>query len=90
MFLSLIKVTGIGPKSALAILASSTPHEVKLAIENENDAYLTQFPGIGKKTARQIVLDLKGRLQLLKKIVTIYYKLKLMVMSKIKLYLKHY
>ena len=59
MFLSLIKVTGIGPKSALAILASSTPHEVKLAIENENDAYLTQFPGIGKKTARQIVL--KGK-----------------------------
>ena len=61
MFLSLIKVTVIGPKSALAILASSTPHEVKLAIENENDAYLTQFPGIGKKTARQIVLDLKGK-----------------------------
>lgn len=61
MFLSLIKVTGIGPKSALAILASSKPHEVKLAIENENDAYLTQFPGIGKKTARQIVLDLKGK-----------------------------
>lgn len=61
MFLSLIKVTGIGPKSALAILASSTPHEVKLAIENENAAYLTQFPGIGKKTARQIVLDLKGK-----------------------------
>ncbi len=61
MFLSLIKVTGIGPKSALAILASSTPHEVKLAIEIENDAYLTQFPGIGKKTARQIVLDLKGK-----------------------------
>ncbi|MGC7643381.1 Holliday junction branch migration protein RuvA [Staphylococcus epidermidis] len=61
MFLSLIKVTRIGPKSALAILASSTPHEVKLAIENENDAYLTQFPGIGKKTARQIVLDLKGK-----------------------------
>ena len=45
----------------MAILASSTPHEVKLAIENENDAYLTQFPGIGKKTARQIVLDLKGK-----------------------------
>ena len=62
MFLSLIKVTGIGPKSALAILASSTPHEVKLAIENENDAYLTQFPGVGKKTAQQIVLDLKGKL----------------------------
>ncbi|EKF9038826.1 Holliday junction branch migration protein RuvA [Staphylococcus pseudintermedius] len=61
MFLSLIKVTGIGPKSALAILAVSSPNEVKRAIENENDAYLTQFPGIGKKTARQIVLDLKGK-----------------------------
>ncbi|UXU55974.1 Holliday junction branch migration protein RuvA [Staphylococcus agnetis] len=61
MFLNLIKVTGIGPKSALAILAASTPNQVKLAIENENDAYLTQFPGIGKKTARQIVLDLKGK-----------------------------
>ncbi|MBC3104515.1 Holliday junction branch migration protein RuvA [Staphylococcus haemolyticus] len=64
MFLSLIKVTGIGPKSALAILASSTPNEVKMAIENENDAYLTKFPGIGKKTARQIVLDLKGKVQI--------------------------
>ncbi|EQA7681877.1 Holliday junction branch migration protein RuvA [Staphylococcus pseudintermedius] len=61
MFLSLIKVTGIGPKSALAILAASSPNEVKRSIENENDAYLTQFPGIGKKTARQIVLDLKGK-----------------------------
>ena len=64
MFLSLIKVTGIGPKSALAILATSTPNEVKMAIENENDAYLTKFPGIGKKTARQIVLDLKGKVQI--------------------------
>ena len=64
MFLSLIKVTGIGPKSALAILATSTPNEVKRAIENENDAYLTKFPGIGKKTARQIVLDLKGKVQI--------------------------
>ena len=64
MFLSLIKVTGIGPKSALAILATSTPNEVKQAIENENDAYLTKFPGIGKKTAPQIVLDLKGKVQI--------------------------
>ncbi len=62
MFLSLIKVTGIGPKSALAILATSTPNEVAIAIENENESYLTKFPGIGKKTARQIILDLKGEL----------------------------
>ena len=52
MFLSLIKVTGIGPKSALAILATSTPNEVKMAIENENDAYLTKFPGIASNCAR--------------------------------------
>ena len=37
---------------------------MKRAIENENDAYLTQFPGIGKKTARQIVLDLKGKVEI--------------------------
>ena len=37
------------PKSALAILATSTPNEVKRAIENENDTYLTKFPGIGKR-----------------------------------------
>ena len=48
----------------MAILASSSPNEVKIAIENENDAYLTKFPGIGKKTARQIVLDLKGKVQI--------------------------
>jgi len=64
MFLSLIKVTGIGPKSALAILATSTPNEVAIAIENENESYLTKFPGIGKKTARQIILDLKGKLMI--------------------------
>ena len=42
----------------------STPNEVKRAIENENDTYLTKFPGIGKKTARQIVLDLKGKVKI--------------------------
>ena len=36
----------------------------KRAIENENDTYLTKFPGIGKKTARQIVLDLKGKVKI--------------------------
>ncbi|MCU7557150.1 Holliday junction branch migration protein RuvA [Macrococcus capreoli] len=62
LFLSLNKVTGIGPKSALAILASSSPSEIKNAIESENESYLIKFPGIGKKTARQIILDLKGKL----------------------------
>ncbi|UBH14576.1 Holliday junction branch migration protein RuvA [Macrococcus armenti] len=62
MFNSLNKVTGIGPKSALAILATSTPQEIIKAIELENESYLIKFPGIGKKTARQIILDLKGKL----------------------------
>lgn len=62
LFLSLNKVTGIGPKSALAILATSAPKDIKQAIENENDSYLIKFPGIGKKTARQMILDLKGKL----------------------------
>ena len=43
-------MTGIGPKSALAILATSTPNEVAIAIENENESYLTKFPGIGKNS----------------------------------------
>lgn len=62
MFNSLNKVTGIGPKSALAILATSTPQEIIKAIESENESYLIKFPGIGKKTAMQIILDLKGKL----------------------------
>lgn len=62
MFNALNKVTGIGPKSSLAILATSTPQEIIKAIESESESYLIKFPGIGKKTARQIILDLKGKL----------------------------
>jgi Holliday junction DNA helicase RuvA len=62
LFLSLLKVTGIGPKSALAILAASTPAEVIQAVENEDQSYMQKFPGVGKKTASQIILDLKGKL----------------------------
>lgn len=62
MFKSLLKVTGIGPKSALAILAAATPNEIILAIDREDQAYMQKFPGIGKKSASQIILDLKGKL----------------------------
>ncbi len=61
LFVQLLGVSGIGPKGALAILATGTPGRVIEAIEEENERYLTQFPGIGKKTARQIILDLKGK-----------------------------
>lgn len=62
LFEKLLNVSGIGPKGALAILASGVPQQVVEAIENENEQFLTKFPGVGKKTARQIILDLKGKL----------------------------
>ncbi|GAA0448517.1 MAG: Holliday junction branch migration protein RuvA [Bacillota bacterium] len=62
LFTKLISVSGIGPKGALAILASVDVAGFAAAIEREDDAFLTSFPGIGKKTARQIILDLKGKL----------------------------
>lgn len=62
LFLKLLNVSGIGPKSALAILASDNHLGLVEAINSENVVYLTKFPGVGKKTAQQIVLDLKGKL----------------------------
>ncbi|QII50050.1 Holliday junction branch migration protein RuvA [Bacillus paralicheniformis] len=62
LFTKMLNVTGIGPKGALAILASGDPGAVIEAIENEDEAFLVKFPGVGKKTARQIILDLKGKL----------------------------
>lgn len=62
LFTKLLNVTGIGPKGALAILASGDPEAVVAAIEKEDEAFLVKFPGVGKKTARQIILDLKGKL----------------------------
>lgn len=63
LFKKLLNVSGIGPKGALAILAFGEPTQVIHAIENENETFLTKFPGVGKKTARQMILDLKGKLQ---------------------------
>ena len=62
LFLKLISVSGIGPKSALSILATGSVSEIVKAIENRNDAYLKKFPGIGAKASQQIILDLKGKL----------------------------
>ena len=62
LFIRLIGVSGIGPKSALSILASDAIHEIILAIEEGNVKFLTKFPGIGIKSAQQIILDLKGKL----------------------------
>lgn len=62
LFLKLINVTGIGPKSALSILATDNINDLVDAIEEGNVKYLTKFPGIGMKSSQQIILDLKGKL----------------------------
>ncbi|ALC89816.1 ATP-dependent DNA helicase RuvA [Bacillus sp. FJAT-18017] len=63
LFTKLLSVSGIGPKGALAILAYGQPEQVVYAIEQEDEAFLIKFPGVGKKTARQMILDLKGKLK---------------------------
>lgn len=62
LFNKLLGVNGIGPKGALAIVASGDMDALIDAIETENEKYLMKFPGVGKKTAKQMALDLKGKL----------------------------
>ncbi len=61
-FVSLIQVKGIGPKTAINALSSTTPDELFKAIAASNTTYLKKLPGIGPKAASQIILDLKGKL----------------------------
>ncbi len=62
LFMKLIGVSGIGPKSALSILALEDHIGLVQAIESADTKYLQKFPGVGKKTASQIILDLQGKL----------------------------
>lgn len=62
LFLRLINVKGLGPKMALPMLATGSVAGIVDAIDRENILYLTKFPKIGEKIARQIILDLKGKL----------------------------
>lgn len=61
MFRQLLEVSGIGPKVALGVLGGGSPAELLMAIQQENLAFLTRLPGIGKKTAQRMILDLKDR-----------------------------
>jgi len=63
LYRKLLEVSGIGPKGALAILAGATPEQIVTAVQQENVTYLTKFPGIGKKTAQRIIIDLKDKLK---------------------------
>ncbi len=63
LFLKLISVKGLGCKMALPILAVGSTSGIMDAIERENILYLKKFPKIGDKLAKQIILDLKGKLE---------------------------
>ena len=62
LFRKLLDVSGIGPRVALGVLSAGTPSQLVQAIQFDNLAYLTKLPGIGKKTAQRILLDLKDKL----------------------------
>jgi Holliday junction DNA helicase RuvA len=62
LFLSLLKVNGVGPKMALSILSGGRPAQIQEMIENGNAKGLSSLPKVGKKTAEQIILTLKGKL----------------------------
>ncbi len=62
LFRMLLKVKGVGAKIGLAILSTMTAADFQRCLEYEDYATLKKIPGVGEKTARQMVLDLKGRL----------------------------
>src|SRR5438552_11427246 len=62
LFVQLLSVNGVGPKVALAIVSGSPPEELRRAIVREDAARFQAIPGIGKKTAERIVLELKEKL----------------------------
>ena len=61
-FRALIKVTGIGARTALAVLSGMTSEELADAITRQETGRLTRVPGIGKKTAERLLLELKGKI----------------------------
>lgn len=62
MFLSLNTVSGIGPKAALAILSSMSVHELQVAIISNDINTITRAPGVGKKTASRLILELTDKI----------------------------
>lgn len=63
-FRQLLKISGIGAKTALAILSGMNADELALAVAGEDVARLSRVPGIGKKTAERLILELRGKLDL--------------------------
>ncbi|MCB1827410.1 MAG: Holliday junction branch migration protein RuvA [Coxiellaceae bacterium] len=62
LFRALIKVSGIGAKVALSILSGMAPNEFVLCVQSDDATRLTQIPGIGKKTAERLIVELRNTL----------------------------
>jgi holliday junction DNA helicase RuvA len=63
LFEQLLGVSGVGPRVALAIVSGYSPGELRRAIAREDDALFQSIPGIGKKTAQRVVLELKEKIE---------------------------
>ena len=62
IFRELIRISGVGPRTALAVLSGMSANELIEAVATQESARLVKVPGIGKKTAERLLLELKGRL----------------------------
>lgn len=62
LFKQLLSVSGVGPKSGLAIVGSGTVSEIKSAVSNADVDFFQSIPGIGKKTSQRIIIDLKSKI----------------------------
>ena len=63
LFKTLLKVSGVGPKVALAILSSVTPDDFVRSVMDNNTTALVKLPGIGKKTAERLIIEMRDRLK---------------------------
>ena len=64
MFQQLLGVNGIGPKAALGILSVLTPDDLRMAVISEDAKAIAKAPGIGPKTAKRVILDLKDKISM--------------------------
>ena len=81
LFRALIKVNGVGPKMAITILSSIRPDEFIQSIHQQNTALLIKLPGIGKKTAERLVVEMKDNIQQLPMMVSANANIELSVSS---------
>lgn len=70
LFRALIRVNGVGPKVAMAILSSISPDEFIQCIQQENATLLTKLPGIGKKTAERLLVEMRDSIKQFGEIAT--------------------